>query len=558
MKKVWFGFAAFLFGSSLIYGYDAEFQRETVFDPGDQVVVSSQNDYVSPESSTGLTPRRPQTAPARNVPTTVPVLSVPMPSMPVPSASVPSAPVSSAFVPSVPVPIPMSVHQSELPRLAEAPVATLARRTEVPVVQSAPPVNHAPVSAGFDPHVYAELDRLNSAILQLQRTAAPPDTRRGFSAPRIGGRMFFDSYAISQPDGATTHYQNKLGLRELRLTLTGSGYEAFDYKAELGLAGNGEVNFNDLWIGARNVPLLGYLRVGHYNLETSPAYLTGTSHNALMETTAPATSFYLARRLGVSSEHLFAQDRIRWFVGVFQGGAINNVRAITADNQGYILNTRLTAAPFYANGGRQVLHIGGHYAYVATPLSGISAYLGGSNWLPPTLMTGATRSRQHHRSGIELAYQSGPLAVKSEAFFAQYGAIDANRMARGASVELSYFLTGEHRAYNLATGTFGAATVNRPFRPFKSGHWNLVDGLGAWQFVTQYSYVDLTDWRRGLGTAGDPRYGGYQHDLTFGVNWFWNSNLRWVFAYTRSQQSTGADRRHCYQDIFGVSARVHW
>jgi phosphate-selective porin OprO/OprP len=366
-----------------------------------------------------------------------------------------------------------------------------------------------------------------------------------------------------------------MGLRELRLTLTGTGYEVFDYKAEfalssmavavsnadgVGQATAGTVVFNDLWIGAKNVPLLGYFRVGHYNLEISPAYLAGTSHNTLIETTAPATSFFLARRLGMSSEHLFAQDRIRWFVGVFQGRAINNARSITDDNQGYILNTRLTAAPFYANGGRQVLHVGGSYAYVEAPLPGISAYLGGSNWLPTTLTTGQIRSRQHHRSGIELAYQSGPFAVKSEGFFTQYGRVDEHRMARGASVELSYFLTGEHRAYNLATGTFGAATVNRPFRPFKSGHWNLVDGLGAWQFVTQYCYVDLTDWRSTSTTNGNVtgRYGGYQHDLTFGVNWFWNSNLRWVFAYTRSQQNIGADRRYCYQDIFGVSARVHW
>ena len=284
-----------------------------------------------------------------------------------------------------------------------------------------------------------------------------------------------------------------------------------------------------------------------------------------METTPPASSFILNRRLGMSSEHLFAQDRIRWFVGVFQGEAINGVRFIEKDHQGYIINTRLSAAPYYANGGRQVLHVGGHYAYVAAPTP-ITSNLGGSGWLPSILTTGsgASISHHHHRSGLELAYQSGPFAAKSEAFFAQYGEGAAfNRMATGTSVELSYFLTGEHRAYNLATGTFGAATVNRPFRPYTSNGWNLVDGLGAWQFVTQYSYVDLGDWRdASTGLTGSNRVtGGYQHDLTFGMNWFWNPNIRWVFAYTRAQQNAWSSRtthQRSHQDVFGVSARIHW
>ena len=524
MKKILFGFATLLLGSSLIYGYDAEFQYEPAVNQTEQVAVSS-------ESSYGLTPKRPQTI---------------------------------ALAQHVPVPMPTPAYHNDAPRLADAAVTTVALRTETPLFQP------EPISGGIDPYVYAELERMSSAIQRLQKDTAKPDPRKSFSAPKLSGRMFFDSYSISEP-GDANNYQNKLGLRELRLTLTGTGYEAFDYKAEFNFAPGGVVNFNDLWIGAKNVPLLGYFRVGHYNLEISPAYLAGTSHTTLMETTAPATSFFLARRLGMSSEHLFAKDRIRWFVGVFQGESIHNARSHQLDNQGYIINTRLSAAPYYANGGRQVLHVGGFYAYLdtRTPV-GVTSYLGGSNWLETTLTTGTTHvSKRHHRSGLELAYQSGPFAAKSEAFFAQYGRYDIpqgggigpSRQASGASVELTYFLTGEHRAYSLASGTFGAATVNRPFRPFRSNGWNLVDGPGAWQFVTQYSYVDLGDWRTVTGAGADSVTGGYQHDLTFGMNWFWTSNLRWVFAYTRSQQdvwTAPATRQHRSQDVVGVSARVHW
>ena len=522
MKKIWFSVAALLLSGSLSYGIP--------FDQSDQGGFVPESYVVPAAESSSLTPKRAQPA---------------------------------TVVQHVPVPVPMPVYQSyqvESPVMI-APIATVAHRTETPVYYQ------EPVNSGFDPHVYAELDRMSSAIQQLQKSTAPPDTRRSFSAPRVGGRMFFTSYTVDNKGSGTT-YEDKAGLQELRLTLTGTGYEAFDYKVEINFHG-GTVGLNDLWIGAKNVPLFGYLRAGHFNVEISPAYLGGTSHNTLIETTPPASLFHLSRRFGIGSEHLFAQDRIRWFVGMFQGSGItptatatnpNGNRFIDVDDQGYILNTRLTAAPYYADGGRKVLHVGGSYAYVVPRRNpnppGVSATLGGSGWYSgytPTLSTGVfaeNADRYHHRSGIELMYQSGPFGARSEAHFAQYSGAN-NRMARGTSVEFTYFLTGDHRAYNLATGTFGAAVVKRPFQPFKNGGWNLVNGLGAWQFATQYSYVDLGDWRI------DATTGGYQHDLTFGMNWFWNPNMRWVVAYTRSQQDVHTDG-HRHQDIFGVSARVHW
>ena len=159
---------------------------------------------------------------------------------------------------------------------------------------------------------------------------------------------------------------------------------------------------------------------------------------------------------------------------------INGERAVRADNQGQIFNTRLTFAPYFADGGRHLLHVGGHYSYISAP-SGhqtISTYLGGNSffgYLP--LTTGQNDVRHHQRGGLELAYQSGPLRAQVEAFAADFGRAGT---ATGTSMEMTYFLTGEHRAYSLATAVFGGpAKVNRPFHPFQNGDWNLVDGMGA-------------------------------------------------------------------------------
>jgi len=520
MKKILLGIAATLLGSSLIYANDTEIPN--IFAEGQEMVA--------PEHSTGLTPKRPQTIAAQPQ---QPALPIPM----------------SPFVSA----------NNDAPRVAMA-------QPSVEMVAFAEPVV-IPTSGGSESYLFAEMEQLRSAVQQLQKDTAKPDPKKSWSTPKLGGRLHMDSFSINEPDDIND-YQNKAGLSELRLTVTGTGYEVFDYKAELVTTGDARINILDTWIGAKNVPGLGYFRIGHYNVETGLMYMGGSAQTTLTAFSPATLSFNLGRKFGCSSEHLFANDRIRWIYGFYQGQTINGnngTRVVTADNQGQIFNTRLTAAPYYADKGRYVLHVGGHYSYINGPSNhhSLSTFLGGNNFITGSgnnnpLTTGdmyVNDGVNHHsRGGLELAYQSGPFRVLTEAFAADFGSVGT---ATGTVVECTYFLTGEHRAYNLATATFGAPNVKRPFRPFKCGDWNLVDGMGAWQAVARYNYTDLGDWR--AASVVNPRVvGGYQHDLTFGMNWYWTSNLRCIFEYTRSQQYAGTNLAHAYQDIFGTSIRVVW
>jgi len=520
MKKLWLGLAALILGSSLTYGYDTEIQNETAAEQA-----------VAQEVASGLTPRRPQT-----------IIRAQQPSPPAP------------YIP-------------EAPQVARADV--WMEKADVAAIET--------TNGGDNAYIYAELDRLSDEIQKLKRSApaASANPKKSFSTPKLGGRIFFDAWA--GPD-----YDNKAGLNELRFTITGTGYEVFDYKAEFALtsvgvasAGHthsapgatqsdfattsgpsatthvGQVTLVDAWIGAKHVPGLGYFRVGHYVLETGMAYPTGTSQTTLTGMHPSTLSFNLGRKFGCSSEHLFANDRVRWIYGFYQGYNINNgynsnARALSGNRPGLMFNTRLTAAPHYADGGKCVLHVGGHYTYIhdSTQHNRIDAYGGGNNWFgPATLTTGNIDVLHHNRGGFELAYQYGPFRAQSETFIAHFG---DHGTAAGTTTEFAYFLTGEHRAYNLATATWGAAKVKRPFRPFACGDWNLVDGFGAWQVVARHAYTDFDNWYA---------VGGYQNDWTLGMNWFWTPNIRCIFEYTHSTQNTGSWN---HQDVYGTSIRVNF
>jgi phosphate-selective porin OprO/OprP len=434
------------------------------------------------------------------------------------------------------------------------------------------------IDIGSNASVFAEIEQLRSDIQQLQKDTKKPDTKKGWSSPKISGRIFLDSYTLDQSENSEAGFgniQNKGGIREMQFSITGNGFDSFDYKLELSLSPNGgRVQFVDNWIGVKNLPLLGYVRAGHFKPETGLAYPTSALHTSLSEFLTPSSTFGFGRRFGVASEHLFARDRIRLFYGIFQGSAINIDRFVQRDDQGQVFNIRLSAAPYFAEGGRYVLHFGGHYSYVSSQndTQSLNLNLGGNSWYNTLLATGTFASNNHHRAGAEIAYQAGPFSIQSEAYvakYAAYGTSTEDKTATGAYVELKYFLTGEHRVYNLASGTFGAAKVKHNFHPFKNGEFNLIDGFGAWQAVVQYSYLDLEDWRAG-NAAGFPnayppttgnadiRRGGHEHDLTFGMNWFWTSNIRWIFEYTHSQRNAGSDRLSSYEDIFGTSLRLHF
>ena len=120
----------------------------------------------------------------------------------------------------------------------------------------------------------------------------------------------------------------------------------------------------------------------------------------------------------------------------------------------------------------------------------------------------------------ELAIVWGPASFQAEYMRAFADGDDGTDDSTywGSYAQLSYFLTGEHRSYELGEGAFGRIKPNANFNPAQ-GDW------GAFEIAARFSYLDLND---------ELIRGGRLWDITGGINWYLFPNARILLNYVHS------------------------
>jgi phosphate-selective porin OprO/OprP len=125
---------------------------------------------------------------------------------------------------------------------------------------------------------------------------------------------------------------------------------------------------------------------------------------------------------------------------------------------------------------------------------------------------------------VETAGNYGPLFFQGEYFWYNVDRSDLPGLSSvkfdGGYGEVAYAITGENRPYNPASASYGGLTPLHPFS-LTGG------GLGAIELAGRVSIVDLNDQ---LATANGVA-GGRQTVYTAGLNWYPNSNIRFMFNY---------------------------
>lgn len=436
--------------------------------------------------------------------------------------------------------------------------------------QSFYPTFNSPTSAP----IYAqspEMAALEARIAQLESGLAKKsdkqDTKKAFSTPKLYGFVNIDTTNFMSDPGYGI--ANSAGFREIRIGIKGEGYDFLDYKVELSYGAqrngsfktedSGKLNIADVVLGIKKVPCIDYLRVGHFKTENGMAFVTAVNNTITMEQSEPSNPFAEGRKLGAGATMLSDDKRIRLFVGLFGGQSINSDRMIYDDNQGSVFNMRLSGTPIYTKNSRCLLHVGGHWMYVNNP---VNAKIGtspvGYNGSPQFVSSGNIDVDGYHRLGLEALWQYGAFALHSEAYVALYGDstvdnIKEDRQATGMFVQARYCFTGENREYDSLAGIVGGMKPYRNFTLTDCG----ASGLGAWEGFLHWGYVNLDDFAR---PAAGNSYAGSMHDITLGLNWFWNPNVRWTMQYTHAMPTfkTTAATWDETSDILAASFRFNF
>lgn len=395
----------------------------------------------------------------------------------------------------------------------------------------------------------------------------------------LNGRVDIDEVLFS---GAYQDRQNNFAssanIRRALLALSGGVGEGLSYNLTLdfgrshridnGLTSNtvstshGHTLIQDAWLAYTGLWDGSRLRIGQFTpLSTMDFYGNdGTGNGQMFLESALATMTFnvpsyldtdsrLMKGLGVILETQW-NDCFTVAATVYQpphGSGLNYNNSGRSDRLGEAL--RVTYAPIHESD--QVFHLGvmgrhqslnhsnaGGPVYnnlFFTPPEVLSRnYIGQHRTVnglwnndPNLLNAGLIRARNYvHTAGEALAI-SGPLTFQGEYHhmtvhrqadvFNNTGFTPAN-LVRAGNVKFhgwhaqgGYVLTGESRCYDFATGTLGG------IKP--CGPW------GAWEVVARYSYLTLM--------AKDV-YGGSAHNITAGLNWYANDNIRVGFNYIRA------------------------
>lgn len=357
--------------------------------------------------------------------------------------------------------------------------------------------------------------------------------------------------------------QDGMDFRRARLRLAGTAYEVIDFFAQYDFANSldlrrrtigvtpgriptiydlnpGEpVQFNEVYVGVTQVPLLGAVRIGHHREGLNFITSTADRNQVWMERGPMFDAFNgdFNFASGVTVDRTYFGERAYSWLGFFQ----NNSRGFSTLGDGtYAYDVRLTGLPVWDEESELWVHLGVDYSYRVLTLNQIRYRARpmiriGNNWQVPNIVdTGLLFSEDPQQIvNFEFASAWGPWTFAAEACGSWVtnayagglprsdGTLPPGVFARGTYfaegyyVELLRFLTPDHRGYRKERPGYDRVVPHENFSINKGAGPHF--GSGAWEVGVRYDYLNLTD----AGVNG-----GTTQAVTAAINWYLNPNTR--------------------------------
>ena len=325
--------------------------------------------------------------------------------------------------------------------------------------------------------------------------------------PKVNGRLAFEAV---QYQSDVTHMGSGIEIRYARLSVKGRVDQKWKYRLEYDFAGKGSIK--NVWL-AYQLKRSHSIKIGNLMEPFSMDEMTSSKNISFLERALP-NAFVPSYHLGV-----VLNSRHSGFS--FSGGAFGGTPSSNPPNegsQGYGVSGRMTYAPIETQ--KTLLHFG-LSASASVPDSTKTVRFRErpeSNLTSVRLVdTGKINNVVHDAiGGLEAAAMLGPVALQGEYIKARVvrTGSEAPLLFKGAYTQMSVLLGDALRSYKH--GTFGTIKTT--------------GDVGVWELALRYSYLDLNS---------NDISGGEEHNLTFGINYYFNPRLRMMANYIKARAYHG-------------------
>ena len=255
------------------------------------------------------------------------------------------------------------------------------------------------------------------------------------------------------------------------------------------------------------------LGLGKQKEPISMERLSGGLFLPMQERSSPADGLFPSRNVGVVLSGTGLDRRMSWAAGVFNDWLDASQ---SFDESATQVVGRLTWLPFVSGDESNLFHLGLGLRHTDAK-EGVR-YRATPEFFQAPVYVDTGEDRLEADSALtwdlEAAWRWGPLWIASEYIQSQVRASAlGDPVFSGFSVTGSWVLSGEMRAYNRRSGTFGPVSVSRSVD---------VGGSGSWEVALRYSNLDLNE-----GAVA----GGQMEIYSLAVNWFASSLLRATLNY---------------------------